>query len=63
MSPEIICMDKANNSCLPWHLSLRNQKSNFRLIIYSCISTNSENLVKISLIDFEMIGVTEIVTK
>ena len=51
-------MDKANNSCLPWYHSLRNQKSNFRLIIYS-----SEKLVKISLIDFEMIGVTEIVRK
>jgi len=53
-------VDKTNNSWLPWQHPLA---TNVRLIIYSHISTNPTNFVKIALVDFEIIGLTEIVKK
>jgi len=50
---------------LPWQCPeerpLRDRKTNFRLIKYSYSSINSENLAKIGLIDFEVIGLAGIV--
>jgi len=40
--------------------ALRYWKTDFSLIIYSPSSTNPENLVKISLVDFETTGLTGI---
>jgi len=40
---------------------MRDQKTNFRLIIYSQTSTNTENLAKIGWVEFEIIGLTKIV--
>jgi len=39
------------------------KKTNFRSIIYSHSFINSDNLAKIIQVDFEMIGLTEIVKK
>jgi len=47
----ISSVDKANKNWLPSQRPLRNQKTNFRLIIYSHSSTNPENLAKISRVD------------
>jgi len=41
--------------------ALEGLKTKFRLIIYSHISTNPVNLVKIGLVDFEIIGLIGIV--
>jgi len=40
---------------------LRDRKTNFRSFIYSNCSTNPANVVKIVLVDVEIIGLTEIV--
>ena len=47
MSPELNCVDKANKNWLLWQRPLKDQKTNFRLIIYSYSSTDPENLAKI----------------
>jgi len=54
-------MDKTNKSWLPWQHPLRDLKGNFRQIIYSHRSAKPDNLAKIGLVDFEIIGLTEIV--
>ena len=41
--------------------SLTDRKTNLRSFIYSHSLTNSTNLVKIGLVDFEIIGLTKIV--
>jgi len=41
--------------------SLEESKNNFRLIIYSRSFSDPENLAKIGLVDFEIIGLTRIV--
>jgi len=51
----ISLVDKTNKIWLPWQRSLRDFKNNFTLIIHSLGSTNPENLMKISLVDFEII--------
>jgi len=64
MSPELSSVDKlssadkANNNWLPWQRALRDQKTNFRLIIYGHNSTNPAKLVKIGLVlvEVEVIG-------
>jgi len=61
MSPKITFVDKADEIWLPWQCPLRDRKVNFRLIIYSHSSTNTENLAKIGPLDFDMIGLTGIV--
>ena len=47
MSPELNSVDKAYKNLLPQQRPLRDQKTNFRLIIYGHSSTNHENLAKI----------------
>jgi len=39
------------------------RKTNFRLVIDSHSSTNRENLAKIGPVDYEIIGVAEIIKK
>ena len=58
MSPKISLRTKAKGNWLPWQPPLRDRKTNF---ICSHSSTNPENLVKIGPVDFETIGVIEIV--
>jgi len=58
MSPKISLLTKAKENWLPWQPPLRDRKPNF---ICSHSSTNPENLVKIGPVDFETIGVIEIV--
>jgi len=43
----------------PWG-SLSDRKTNFRLVIYSCSSTNPANLAKIGPVGAEIIGLTRI---
>jgi len=53
-----------NKNLLPRQRPLRDRKkTNFRSIIYSHSFINSDNLAKIIQVDFEMIGLTEIVKK
>ena len=47
---------KTNKIWLPRQCLLRDQKTNFRLIIHSHSSANPENLAKIGPVDFEIIG-------
>jgi len=54
-------VDKTNRNWLQWQSPLRDQKTNFRLIIYSHSSTNPEKLAKTSPVDFEIAGLTGIV--
>jgi len=63
MSLKLNCADKTNNNSLQWRRSLLDRKANFRLIVYSHSSTNLENLANISLVDFEIICLAEIVKK
>jgi len=63
MSLKLSCADKTNNNWLQWRRSLLDRKANFRLIVYSHSSTNLENLANISLVDFEIISLAEIVKK
>jgi len=44
-------------------MSLETLKNNFRLITYRHSSTNNANLAKIGPVDFEITGLTGIVTK
>jgi len=60
MSPERSSVDKANKNWLPWQRHLRDRKKNFRLIVYSHISTNPEKLAKLDLVDLDIIGLMEI---
>jgi len=46
---------------LPQQNPSKDRKTNFTLIIYSHGSTNPEKLAKIGPVDFEIIGLTEIV--
>jgi len=46
---------------LPQQNPSKDRKTNFTLIIYSYGSTNPEKLAKIGWVDFEIIGLTEIV--
>ena len=46
---------------MSWQRPLRDRKTNFRSFIYSNSSTNPANVVKIVLVDVEIIGLTEIV--
>ena len=63
LSPEPSCVDKTNKDWLPWQRPLmRDRETSFRSIIYSHSSANPENLAKIGQVDFEIIGLTEIVT-
>jgi len=53
-------VDKTNRNWLPWQRSLRDRKTNFRLITYGRNSTNPENLAKIGPVHFEIIGLAGI---
>ena len=44
---------KTNNAWLPWQRPVKDQKSNFRLIIGSHSSTNRGNLAKINPLDYD----------
>jgi len=54
-------VDKTTRKWLTWQLPSMDRKTNYRLTIYSRISANSANLAKIDAVDFETIGLTEIV--
>jgi len=51
-----ICMNITNKNWLPRQCFSRDQKTNFKFIIYSHSSSNPENLAKIGWVDFEIIG-------
>jgi len=53
--------NKTNRNWLPWQRPVRDRETNFLLIMYSRTSTNPQNLAKIDLVDFEIIGLTEVV--
>jgi len=54
---------KKQQNRLLWQHPLRDQETNFRLIICSHSSANPEKLANISLVNFEITGLTEIVKK
>jgi len=57
----ISSVDETSKNWLPWQRPSRDQKTIFRLIIYSHSSTNPENLAKIGRVDFQITGPTGIV--
>jgi len=65
MSPELSSMDKTKPTKIGCRgkRPLRDRRINFRLFIYSHSSTNPVNFAKIGPVDFEIIGLTEIVNK
>jgi len=60
MLPYLSCVDKNNKSWL--QRPLTDRKTTVRLIVYSLSSTNPDNVTKIGPVDFEIIGLTEVVT-
>jgi len=54
MSLELNSADKPNKNWLSWQCSSRNQKTNFRSIIYRHSSANPANLVEIDPVDVEI---------
>jgi len=61
MPPKLSSVDKTTRNWLPRQRLLRDRKTNFKLIIYSLItSTNPANLAKIGAADFEINGLKRI---
>ena len=62
-SPELNfnSVDKANKNWLPRQRALKDQKTNFRLIIYSQILPTPANFAKVGAVDVDIIGLKKIV--